>query len=460
MQRVGPLDVAWLFLESQSTPMHVGCLQIFKPKPGRGRIAEMLRALKDAPALAPPFSLRVEASGRHALMPHWVEDPAPDMDHHVRRWSLPAPGGESELQDLVSHLLGLELDMERPLWEAHLIDGLSRGRCALMIKMHHSLIDGIGGMQILQAALSEDPAARELPPPWAPHPAAGQAAHLPADEHQVQFGAALHALRGALGALPDVGGALGGMAWAALRRRKSRLTAPYTAPHCILNQRISTQRAFATLSLPFDPVRELAHSSRTTINDVLLCLFAGALRRYLGEREALPADPLIAGLPVSLRAAGDMRVGTAVTFILASLATDVAEPRARLQAIHSATVAAKSQLRGLNQTALTEYTLLLMAPFMTELAAGLAGRTRPVFNLVISNVPGPARPLYYNGARLEAMYPMSIATHGQGLNITIMSYAGQLDIGFTGCSRSVPHIERLAHYTQEELQHLAGGSQG
>ncbi len=454
MLRVGPLDRAWLLVESQATPMHVGCLQIFSSAADTKTLTSTLALLRSHSRLAPPFSLKVDASGLNAFMPGWVELEHADLDHHLRRWTLPEPGGERELGELVSHLQGLELDMSRPLWECHVIDGLADDRYALMIKIHHALMDGIGGTRLLQVALSEDPMARGLPPPWSPHPDAGQPEHLPVPQARWIPRGTLRKLRAQARSLPGVGFAFGKLLGAGLRGTHSALKAPYTAPACIFNQRVSTQRRIATQTLGFEQVRAVAHRSGTTINDVMLCLLAGALRRYLSDLGALPAKPLIAGLPVSIRPPGDMSVGTAVTFMLASLATDQSDPGLRLATIHASTQAAKQHLHKLDKKSLTAYTLLMMAPFITQLAIGLAGRTQPVFNLVISNVPGPRKTLYYNGSRLEAMYPLSISTHGQALNITIMSYQDQLDIGYTACNRNVPHVQRLAVYTREALAEL------
>ncbi len=457
MKRVGPLDAAWLFVESQQTPMHVGCLQIFSlpPHAPAGYVGDLVRTLRAASSLAPPFSLKPQRSRLGALLPEWVEETRVDMRHHLRHSTLPAPGGENELEDLVSSLQSHELDMSRPLWECHLIEGLAGKRFALLTKIHHSLMDGIGGVRLLEAMLSPSSRRRHLPPPWSPHPGSGQPEHLesagaapPSVEHFLrQAWVHLHALPGLYRAAVQFGKA-------ALAPRGSVLSAPYRAPKSRLNGRVSSQRRLVTLQLPLRRVQRLAQRAGVTINDVLLALCAGALRRYLLELGALPRRPLVAGLPVSVRPTGDMSVGTAISFILASLATDLDHPLRRLAAIHRATAAAKAQLQTLERAALTEYTLLLMAPFILKLMTGLGAAGRPVFNLAISNVPGPRRHLYYNGARLEAMYPMSIITHGQALNITALSYAGQLNFGFSACARTLPQLRQLADYTADACAEL------
>jgi WS/DGAT/MGAT family acyltransferase len=221
-----------------------------------------------------------------------------------------------------------------------------------------------------------------------------------------------------------------------------------------LNHRIRGQRRFATQLYDFSRIKQLSKLAECTVNDVILALCSGALRTFLKELGALPGQPLTAGIPVSLRAADDQGAGSAVSFILADLATNIADPRRRLAAITTSTQRAKAVLQGLQRDAIEKFSIALMTPYSLQMASGLEGRTRPVFNLTISNVPGPTEPLYFRGARLEAMYPVSAVTHGQALNITCYSYAGTLTLGFSGCRDTLPHMQRLAVYTGEALEEL------
>lgn len=460
MERVRTLDSAWLYVESPSTPMHVGSVQIFTlPRgAGRGYVKKLVDAARSAADVRSPYSLKLHRSAMAALLPSWEDDPHPDLEYHVCHHALPSPGGDRELEDLVAQLQSEELDMTRPLWECHVIEGLARRRFAMFTKFHHSVIDGISGMHLLASGLSTDPHRRGQPAPWCVHPedrkAPAAAEHHPARESAVRR--FLHLANGQMHAIPSLVRMAKAFGQAARHPESSSLTVPYKAPKSVLNVPVSRHHRVATLELSMDRVHRLAHQAGVTLNDVFLALCASALRRYLQERGALPDQPLVAGLPVSIRPAGDTTIGTLVTFILSSLGTEIEDPLERLSAIHRATSAAKAELQKLDRAALTEYTLLLMGPFSVKLASGLGAVGHPVFNLTISNVPGPAEPLYFNGARLEAIYPTSIITHGQALNITVVSYAGHLDVGFTACSVALPHVERLPQLVSEACDELEG----
>ena len=232
------------------------------------------------------------------------------------------------------------------------------------------------------------------------------------------------------------------------------ITLPFQTPVSILNTRIHSQRRFATQLYDFERIRALSKAADCTINDVVLALCSGALRKFLRELCALPGEPLTAGVPVSLRTAEDQGAGTAVSYLIANLGTNIADPARRLEAIKASTARGKNMLEGLSKDSIDIFTAALMAPFSIQAATGLEGRTRPVFNLTISNVPGPKEALYFRGAKLEAMYPVSAVTHGQALNITCYSYAGTLSFGFAACRDSVPRIQRLAVYAGEALEEM------
>lgn len=456
MKRLSPLDAAWLYVESRDTPMHVGCLQIFRlpakaPPDFVRTLVENLRALR---TYAPPFSLKLKTPRFATLSPAWIEDPELDLDYHLRHSALPQPGGERELGMLISRLHSHPLDLHRPLWECHVIEGLEGDRFALYTKMHHSLIDGVSGMRMLQRVLSPDPADADRPAPWMvqpPRPKPGGAEAVPSAAGALQ--SVVQSLRQQANSVPALAGALARLARAAAKK-EGALTAPFAGPRSVLNRRVTGGRRFATQQYDLARLKALSKKAECTLNDVVLYLCATALRRFLDESHALPAKPLTAGIPVNVRPADDQSTGTAISFIIANLATDVADPRRRLDAIKASTQRAKAHLQSLPRNALTQYTLLTMAPYILELISGLGGRVRPVFNVTISNVPGPEQPLYYNGARLEAMYPLSLITHGGALNITCLGCAGTLNFGFTGCRDTLPHMQRLAVYTGEALDEL------
>jgi WS/DGAT/MGAT family acyltransferase len=229
---------------------------------------------------------------------------------------------------------------------------------------------------------------------------------------------------------------------------------PFDAPLSVLNGRVREKRRFATQAFALERLLRLATVAQCTVNDVVLALCGGALRRFLREGGNLPDKPLIAGIPVSVRPAGDEGHGNAISFIVATLGTDLADPAQRLRAVQASVQHAKAHVQDLPRQAMLQYTTLLMAPTVATLLTGIGGRTRPMFNVTISNVRGPEKPLYFRGAELLAIYPASIVTHGQALNITCQSYAGTMNFGFTGCHATVPHLQRLAPYTADALQEL------
>ncbi|MBL8274055.1 MAG: DUF1298 domain-containing protein, partial [Xanthomonadales bacterium] len=260
-------------------------------------------------------------------------------------------------------------------------------------------------------------------------------------------------LRAQLGTLPNVVSAFAGMveAWG---KRSGTLRMPFDTPASILNGRITGPRRFATQQFPIERLKALAHAADATLNDVVLALCGAALRRFLLELGELPEKPLTAGIPVSVRPKDDDTTGNAITFIISTLGTDIEDPRERMEAIKASTRRAKEHLPELPRQALMQYTIMLMAPYMLSLVTGVGGRTRPMFNVTISNVPGPAMPLYFRGARLQATYPVSLVTHGQALNITCHGYAGTLAFGFTACRDTLPRMQRLAPYSAEALVEL------
>lgn len=459
MKRMNPLDASWLVVESEETPMHVGGLQIFSlpedaPPTFLRDLVERMKSVRD---LASPWYYKLYAPGKigRMLAPLWQEDRNLDLDYHVRHSALPKPGGERELGVLISRLHSHPLDFNRPLWECHIIEGLENNRFALYAKMHHSLIDGISGMRLLQRILSTDPEETHMMPPWAVRP---RRVRPPEQKNGATSGRevlrqALDALRVQADTTPQLASAFGRL-FKAARHDDMNLTSPFAAPRSMLNKRITPQRRFATQQYSLGRLKDLANKTNASLNDIVLYLCGTSLRRFLMEEGELPDKPLTAGIPVNIRPADDEGTGTAISFMIANLATDVDDPMERLQAIKASTRAAKEHLQTLPRSVLTQYTMLLMSPYVLQLVSGLGGRTRPVFNVTISNVPGPKEPLYYNGARLEAMYPVSLIAHGGALNITCLSYADSLNFGYTGCRDTLPSMQRIAVYTGEALDEL------
>ena len=455
-KRLNPLDASWLAVDSIDTPMHVGSLLIFQlPDDAPEDFAAKLFAhLKSHTEAHPPWNYKLKSPSLRRVLPVWRMEDDIDMDYHVRHSALPKPGGERELGVLVSRLHSRQLDFTRPLWECTLIEGLENNRIALYTKMHHSLVDGISGMRMLQRALGETPAAsKKQPPPWANPPPEKKARdeEEPAPIPEGALSSVVSGLRKQAKSMPELARALSRL----MRGGDNKdLIAPFAAPVSVLNHRITGARRFATQTYDLAKLKALAKKADATLNDIVLWLCGTALRRFLKEAHHLPGKSLTTGIPVNVRPADDQGHGTAISFIMASLGTDIADPKKRLKAISASTRHAKDHLQSLPRSALTQYTMLVMAPYILSLVTGIGGRTRPVFNVTISNVPGPDKPLYFYGARLEAMYPISLLAHGGALNITCVSYDGKLNFGFTGARDTLPHMQRLSVYTGEALEEL------
>ena len=399
---------------------------------------QMMAEFRNHRTFTPPWNRRLKYAFNKNPAPVWIEDDDIDLEYHVRHAALPWPGGERELGELVGRLQSTPLDLMRPPWECTLIEGLEGHRFAMFIKMHHSLIDGISGMKLLQRAMSTDrKRSLDLPPFWASGTApASRAGKEPAPAPTMANAAeaAVAALSGQARSLPQLAAAFGKM----LKRvgdHGDGMVLPFVdSPLSVLNGRVREKRRFATQHFTMERLR--------------------TLRRFLAERDTLPEASLTAGIPVSVRPADDEGTGNAITFIIATLGTDIADPAERFQAIRRSVRHAKEHVQSLPRQAMEQYTMLLMAPTLITLLTGVGGRTRPMFNITISNVPGPEKPLYFRGAELLATYPASIVTHGQALNITCQSYAGMMNFGYTGCHTSVPRLQRLAVYTADALAEL------
>jgi diacylglycerol O-acyltransferase / wax synthase len=460
--RLSPLDAAWLFTESRATPNHVGGLLPFKLPPGAPKdfMLQLMADFRNHREFAPPWNRRLKYAFNKNPVPAWIEDDNIDLEYHVRHAALPWPGGERELGELVARLQSQPLDLSRPPWECTLIEGLEGERFGMFVKMHHSLIDGVSGMKLLQRAMATD---REKSLKSAPFWSIGlssKAAMEPGAERDTTAatfanaaGVAMEALRGQAKSVPQLI-----MAFTTMLKRvgdsSEGMMVPFDAPVSLLNGRVREKRRFATQQFSLERMRNLAAAANCTLNDIVLAICGGALRRFLQDSDNLPDKPLTAGIPVSVRPKDDENTGNAITFIISTLGTDIEDPAERLATIRASVQHAKEHVQSLPKKAMTQYTVLLMAPTLLTLLTGIGGRTRPMFNITISNVPGPDKPMYFRGAELLATYPASIVTHGQALNITCQSYAGFMNFGFTGCHASVPHMQRVAVYTGEALDEL------
>ncbi|HEY8089165.1 MAG TPA: wax ester/triacylglycerol synthase family O-acyltransferase [Polyangiaceae bacterium] len=452
---LGALDRTFLAGETRESMMHVGVLTPFSPPDNLAPdfFRSLVEELRARPKAHPPWTMKL----RHPELlaspfQAWVEDEDFDIDYHVRRSALPSPGDERELGILVSRLHSNKIDFHRPPWEVHFIEGLEGGRFAMYFKVHHALVDGFTGMRLLVRSLSQDPDDRDTPLFFSRAPPERRGDH----DAVPSLGNIWQMARGQVGATRQVGHAAMNLVRAS-RAKDHALVAPLQSPLSVLNRKITRNRRFATQRIEVERLRRVVRAHGGTLNDGVLALTSTALRRFLLDQGALPRQAMTAMIPVNIRPKGDPGGGNEVAAILASFATDVADPVERLRAIIASTRRAKQQLEGMSKSALMQYAALLLGPMLLSQIPGAAGRVRPAFNVVVSNVPGPEKPLYFRGWRAEALYPLSIPFHGYGLNVTVGGYAGDLDFGFTGCRDTVPHLQHLAVYAAEAMEELERG---
>jgi diacylglycerol O-acyltransferase len=448
-------DSAWLYAESHRTPMQVAMLATFAvPDDRPDFVRDLVARWRDVREYQPPFNYLLKM----APVPSWKELAAEeiDLDYHFRHSALPSPGSQRELGVLVSRLHSAKMDRRYPLWECHIIEGIEHDQWSMYLKMHHSQVDGVGGIRMLKRILSADPDAREMLPPWAVGTRGPDQSGIP---RKATGPATLERRSISLSSVAGSGAAV----VSSLSRtysesfvgsRDEGRAVPFRAPKTLFNGRIHTPRRFATQHYSIDRMRAVASATGGSLNDVFLAICGGSLRRYLTELDALPTEPLIANVPVSVRPGDGPGVGNAITFLYSSLGTDVADPIRRIRAIQESTRLGKERLPQVEGLAMDAYTTVLMGPFLSQAILGFGGRGRPASNVVISNVPGPFEPRYLDGSRLQEIYPVSLLFNGQALNITAVSYDGEFNIGFTGCRDSVPSLQRIAVNAGEELEEL------
>jgi len=471
MQQLTGLDAAFLAMETASVFGHVGSVCVLDPStaPEPLTLERLTSLIDDRLHLIPPFRRRLVEVPLGLDQPYWIEDPDFDIEFHVRELALPEPGDDRQLADQAARLHARPLDRGRPLWELYLIHGLAGGRKAIYTKVHHAAIDGVSGNDILGAVLDLSPEGTQRPPapPWRRDDVPGPL-HLLARSALSLTGHPLRAARLSYGlarSLPRLAASPARPRLPLVDRLTGRdsnlVLAPsgLRAPATPFNRSVSPHRRWAFRSLPLADVKRVKTAHGTTVNDVVMALCAGALRRWLLDHDALPEGPLVAGVPVSVRTEDQKGTGgNRVSSMLAPLPTNLADAAERLQACHQAMRAAKDQHGALPADLLADVTQFAM-PALAGQAARLAARLRLVervnaFNLIISNVPGPNLPLYYAGARMLGYFPLSAIADGQGLNITVMSFEGQMHFGLIADRELVPDVDALAGYLVDELAAL------
>jgi WS/DGAT/MGAT family acyltransferase len=446
MDRLSGLDASFLYFETPAHLMHVCGLLVLDPAtmPNGYRFDTLREALRVRLAHNPAFRRKLHNPLFNVDHPVWVDDEDFDIEHHVRRIAAPSPGGPAELADVCGDIAGQPLDRSRPLWEFWVIEGLADGGIAVMTKMHHATVDGVSGASLVSELCSLEPDAPPMvqTPPQAPM-------HRPSDRQIVFDGLVgiakrpiklARVLPGTLGVLP---------AWVQRARRGVAMPAPFTAPRTSFNGTVTGHRSVAFMRLDLDQVKEIKNVFGCTVNDVVLALCSGALRKYLDDRGELPTSSLVAMVPVSVH--GKTKAGgtNKVSGMFSSLSSDVTDPIERLAAIAAQNRIAKEHHKTLSASLLQDWAQFA-APNTFGLAVRVYSRLRmaehhPVIhNLVISNVPGPPMPIYFLGARIIGFYPFGPVFHGAGLNVTVLSNDGHLDIGLIACRELAPDLWTLA----------------
>jgi diacylglycerol O-acyltransferase len=449
-------DRMFLFGDVAETPQHVAALGVFAvPPPASPEyVSDLAERFRAERTFASPFNFRLRHVALRKVAPEWrrLDDAEIDLDYHFHHAALPYPGGERELGVLVSRLHSQPLDLARPPWEVHLIEGLEGGRFALYMKVHHALMDGIGGIRRFQRMITTDPSDHELRPLWSI--ASRKPRSLIPGGIGRQLAQVSSTVWEGVGAAQGLAAAAGDLVREGARHRDPEFGVPFRAPSSVLGGRISRHRRIATQTFEFERIRALARSESVSINDVFLTICSAALERYLSELDELPERSLTAGTPVSIRVAGDDQTSNAFSMMIVKLATGALDPRRRLRAISTSSIAARAKLERLPRRGVELYAGLFMFPFLVQNVVGLGGRLPPPYNVVVSNVPGPLEQQYLAGAPLEALYPFGVLYHGVALFIGAFATSGTFGVGFCGCRDTLPHMQRLAVYAGEALDEL------
>ncbi|WP_344421492.1 wax ester/triacylglycerol synthase family O-acyltransferase [Amycolatopsis minnesotensis] len=467
MQRLSGLDASFLYLETSAQVLHVCGLATLDGStvPGGYSFRAFEERLRDRVALIPAFRRKLHNSAWNLTHPVWVEDDEFDLDHHLHRIAVPGPGDSHELAALCAHLAGRPLDRNRPLWEMYVIEDVRTGgddTVAIFIKMHHASVDGVGGANLIAYLAGVEP---DAPPP---DPGEG-ARHNPAEPDRfallrTSVTSLVKRPAQAVKLLPE----LAAMAprWIGRALRGKGMPVPFTAPRTLLNGTITGHRSVAYAQLDLAEVKDLKNAFGVTVNDIVLAIVAGALRRFLDDRDDLPGDPLVATVPVSVHERSEREHGSnKVSAFFASLPTHLADPAARVFALAENNRLSKDHHHSIDADMLQDWAQFA-GPAVFGLAIRaysalrLAERHPPAHNLVVSNVPGPPMPLYLLGARITGLYPLGPVFHGAGLNITVLSNAGKVDFGLLGARELVPDLWPLADAIGAALKELKAAAPG
>src|SRR6478672_10369982 len=495
-KKLSSMDASFLYLETPEMPMHVGSMAIFRlPDDYKGDFFEEFKAMIASRLhLAPILKSRLEKAPLDIDHPSWVEDDQFDIDRHIFRASLPQPRDRATLERIVGWMHAKLLNRARPLWEFYVFEGMKDNEIGLYSKMHHACIDGGAGAALTNMIYDVTPVPRQVDPPTA-RAKVGQeprdiAANLvdsyqqlwtqPFDAKAVKgidlprsgksdlgsilFDNAMFQIESAVkfaGSIPTMLKSVSDVIGRISDPKARDSIASMMSPSTILNKSISSERSFAGVSIPLSRAKALAKQAGGKLNDVVLALSSGVVRRYLLERGALPAKSMTAAVPISLREEGNTEANNQVFGMICSIATNIEDPKARLEAIIAQSTKSKEMSHPLRALMPQMSNLsMLGAPIMVQILALLYSRSSlsdvlpPAANITVSNVPGPRQTLYAAGAELLHIFPVSISTHGIALNITVQSYRDQLDFGFIAGANIIPHVQVLCDMLPLEFDAL------
>lgn len=459
METLDPIDALMLTGELLSSPMHVAVVLIMSPPEG-AKSAKFVGELYEQGLTAPePVDPRLRRRPYRGVdtggMWVWREVADLDLRHHVQRRTLPRGSDAAALWELISDLHAQPLDRSAPLWMAYLIDGLEGGRFALYIKVHHIVVDGVEGLRMIGDSLTEDPERRSMPPfyvsrepeePTAP----GRRAN-PLSAVRGIAGAAVSGLNLARHvATAELANILGALMTPAV-------APPFGAPHTRFNTKLGPDRAFAATSLDRNRIRAIQQAAGVTGNDVVTALVAGVLRSWLAEQDELPHQSLVALCPVTVRdrdATGSDGHGNQFGLGMCPLGTSIEDPAQRLNLVHHAMAGVKHQVAAQGPGAMLVVMMPAIAPTVLLPQLPFTSWVRPSYNLPISNVPGPRNQMYFNGARVDEIYPVSVVYDGMALNVTLCSYADRIGVGYVADRAVVADIDDFIPLTETALAEL------
>jgi WS/DGAT/MGAT family acyltransferase len=458
MKRLGGTDALFLSLETPSWHQHIAGLTVLEPGPRGLTYEDVLQKIADRIPYCPKFTWKLKETPFGFDRPMWIDDPDFDVRRHLRRIAVPSPGGAQELGELAGNLASTQLDRNRPLWEMYFIEGLAGGRIGVMMKYHHCLLDGVAGASLATVVLDLEPDATEplMPPPSDEERTAG------AEPSNVQL--LTEALKTGIRRPYRMARYFGGLAAKGVTmadnvRKDDENRAILRAPDTPFNGSVGPRRELAFSSIAMADIHAIKQAHGVKVNDVVLAICGGALRRYLEKHDVLPEAPLVSAVPVSTRAEGDTTFDNQITNMFVSLATDVEDPLERLKAINRSTTSAKAMTKALGARQIQSLGEVA-SPLILGTAIRAIYRTQlmtksPVrVNTLVSNVPGPQVPLYMCGAKVVGIYPSSVILEGMGVNITVFSYLDRLDFGIHVDPDLVPDPWVIASGVTEALTEL------